>query len=196
MIVVVGGVPGSGKTSVIRRAREIEDFDYVNYGDLFLELARELYGIEHRDDMRRVLSIHEYRRLHRAVADRIREIDYRDIKRPVVVDTHFMIATPTGFYPGFPEYVIRHIPAVAWVLIEAEPEEIRQRREADAGMRKRGGGIEDDIWTHQDLNRSAAVLYAYLTNGTVYIIHNRQGKLEEAARELAEVIRRCRTGSL
>ncbi len=194
MIVVVGGVPGSGKTSVIRRAREFVDFDYVNYGDLFFELAKKLYGIEHRDEMRRKLSIHDYRRLHRAVAERIREVDYQDITRPVVVDTHFMIATPTGFYPGFPEYVIRHIPAVAWVLIEADPEEIRKRRERDAGVRQRGGGIEDDIWTHQDLNRSAATLYAYLTNGTVYIIHNREGKLDEAARELAEVIRKCRTG--
>lgn len=191
---VVGGVPGSGKTSVIHRAKELVDFDYVNYGDLFFELAQKLYGIEHRDEMRRKLSIHEYRKLHRAVAARIREIDYQDIMKPVVVDTHFMIATPVGFYPGFPEYVIRHIPAVAWVLIEADPEEIRARRQKDEGVRKRGGGIEDDVWIHQDLNRSAAVLYAYLTNGTVYIIHNRQGRLDEAARELAEVIRKCRTG--
>lgn len=194
MIVVVGGVPGSGKTSVIHRAKELVDFDYVNYGDLFFELAQKLYGIEHRDEMRRKLSIHEYRKLHRAVAARIREIDYQDIMKPVVVDTHFMIATPVGFYPGFPEYVIRHIPAVAWVLIEADPEEIRARRQKDKGVRKRGGGIEDDVWIHQDLNRSAAVLYAYLTNGTVYIIHNRQGRLDEAARELAEVIRKCRAG--
>lgn len=194
MIVVVGGVPGSGKTSVIRKAREYADFDYVNYGDLFFELARQFYGVEHRDDMRRCLSIHDYRRLHRAVAERVREIDYRDLERPVVVDTHFMIATPTGFYPGFPEYVVRHIPAVAWVLVEADPRDVRVRRQKDADLRKRGGGIEEDIWTHQDLNRSAAVLYAYLTNGTVYIVHNRQGKLEEAARELAGVIERCRTG--
>ncbi len=194
MIVVVGGVPGAGKSTVIQRAREYEDFDYVNYGDLFFQLARERYGIEHRDDMRRKLSIHEYRELHRAVADRIREIDYRDIRKPLVVDTHFMIATPVGFYPGFPEYIIRSIPAVAWVLIEAEPEEIRARREQDAAIRKRGGGIEDDIWTHQDLNRSAAVLYAYLTNGAVYIIHNRQGHVDDAAKELAQVIRSCRTG--
>ena len=194
MIVVVGGVPGSGKTSVIRRAREHMDFDYVNYGDLFLDLARKLYGIEHRDDMRRELSIQEYRQLHKAVADRIREVDYRDAAKPVVVDTHFMIATPTGFYPGFPEYVIRYIPAVAWVLIEADPEDVRARRREDSNLRRRGGGIEDDVWTHQDLNRSAAVLYAYLTNGTVNIIHNSQGRLDEAAEKLVEVIQRCRTG--
>ncbi len=194
MIVVVGGVPGAGKTSVIRRAREIEDFDYVNYGDIFFRIAKERYGIEHRDDMRRRLSIHEYRDLHRLVAEEIHRIDMRDLSKPVVVDTHFTIATPVGFYPGFPSYVIEKIPAVAWVLIEGEPEEIRARREKDAGIRRRGGGIEDDIWTHQDLNRSAALLYAYRTNGAVYIIHNRQGRLEDAARELAEVIRNCRTG--
>jgi adenylate kinase len=194
MIVVVGGVPGAGKTAVITRARELEDFDYVNYGDLFFQLAKERYGIKHRDEMRRKLSIHEYRELHRAVAEEIQKIDMRDLKRPVVVDTHFTIATPVGFYPGFPEYVIDRIPAVAWVLIEGEPEEIRERRQKDASIRQRGGGIEDDIWTHQDLNRSAALLYAYRTNGAVYIIHNRQGHLEEAAQELAEVIRRCKLG--
>ncbi len=194
MIIVVGGVPGSGKTSVIKKAMDYEDFDYVNYGDLFFQLARERYSITHRDEMRRKLSIHEYRELHKAVAEEIQRIDMKDLSRPVVVDTHFTIATPVGFYPGFPEYVIDKIPAVAWVLIEAEPEEIRARREKDKDIRKRGGGIEDDVWTHQDLNRSAALLYAYRTNGAVYIIHNKQGKLDEAARELAEVIRSCKIG--
>jgi|GEM_PF-3122270 len=138
---------------------DYEDFDYVNYGDLFFQLAQEKW----------------------AVADEIKRIDMRDLSRPVVVDTHFTIATPVGFYPGFPEYIIDKIPAVAWVLIEGEPEEIEARREKDKDIRKRGGGIEDDIWTHQDLNRSAALLYAYRTNGAVYIIHNKQGKLDEAA---------------
>lgn len=194
MIIVVGGVPGSGKTSVIRRAREFVAFEYVNYGDLFLDVAREAYGIGHRDDMRRKLSIHDYRKLHKAVADRIREIDYADVNTPVVVDSHFMVATPTGFYPGFPDYVLKHLPAVAWVIVEADLEEIRARRLKDADLRRRGGKIEDDVWTHQDLNRSAAVLYAYLTNGTVYIVHNRQGKLDVAAEELAEVIQGCKIG--
>lgn len=188
MIVAVMGVPGVGKTTVIKGARRYVDFTYVNHGDVFLEVARELLGIECRDDIRRTLLWDEYRELHREVARRIAGMGREGL---VVLDTHALVALPTGFMPGFPLFVLEALPVSVWVLVEAPPEEIARRRERDAGERKRGGGLEEEIALHQELNRVAAVVYATIAGGSVYIIKNREGRAEEASKELAEVLKKC-----
>ena len=38
------------------------------------------------------------------------------------------------------------------------------------------------------MNRIAAMSYAVITNATVKIVKNRQGKIEEAAREIAKAL--------
>ncbi len=188
MIVVVMGVPGAGKTTVIRRAQKYVDFTYVNYGDIFLDVARERYGIESRDEIRKRLSWEEYKELHKEAAKRIVEMGKNEL---VVLDTHALVVLPTGFMPGFPRFVLEMLPVSAWVLVEASPEEIAGRRARDAGERERGGGLEEEVALHQELNRVAAIVYATIAGGSVYIIMNREGMAEEAAKELAEVLKRC-----
>jgi len=155
---------------------------------VFLSIAREKYGIESRDEIRQKLTWEQYRDLHVEAARRIRDMAEKSI---VVLDTHALVALPTGFMPGFPFFVLKELPVSAWVLIEASAEEIRSRRARDAGARERGEGLEANIELHQSLNRMAAVAYAVIAGGTVYIIKNREGKADEAARELAEVIKKC-----
>lgn len=188
MIVVVMGVPGAGKTTVIKGAQKYVSFTYVNYGDIFLEVARERYGIRSRDEIRRKLSWEEYKELHKEAAKRIAEMGKKGL---VVLDTHALVALPTGFMPGFPRFVLEILPVSAWVLVEASPEEIAGRRARDAEERERGGGLEEEIALHQELNRVAAIVYATLAGGSVYIVRNKEGRAEEASKELAEVLKGC-----
>ena len=188
MIVVVMGVPGSGKTTVIRGAQRYAEFTYVNYGDIFLRIARERFGIENRDEIRERLTWREYRELHEPAADELRRMAERGT---VVVDTHALVALPTGFMPGFPLFVLQRLPVCAWVLVEADPAEIAGRRARDSGERERGKGLEANIALHQEMNRVAAVVYSVIAGGSVYIVKNREGKADEASRELAEVIKLC-----
>ena len=183
MIAVVVGVPGVGKTTVVREALKHVPLREVNYGDVFLSVARKLYGIEERDEIRKRLTASQYENLHREAAKVIKKM----AKEPIILDTHALVALKTGFMPGFPYFVLQDLPISLFVIVEADPEEIRKRRERD--NRKRGGGPEDEISLHQELNRMAVITYAVLKGASVYIIKNEEGKQEEAGKELAEVLK-------
>ena len=143
MIAVVVGVPGVGKTTVIREALKWIKVREVNYGDVFLEVAKELYGIENRDEIRRKLTADQYRVLHEKASEKIKEM----AREPLILDTHALIALETGFMPGFPKFVLEKLPISLFVIIEADPEEIARRRARDP--RNRGGGLEELVDLHQ-----------------------------------------------
>lgn len=58
-VIIVAGVPGVGKSTVIEgalkqlKARGVE-YGFMNYGDIMLKFMREREGVTDRDEMRKV----------------------------------------------------------------------------------------------------------------------------------------------
>jgi adenylate kinase len=73
------------------------------------------------------------------------------------------------------------------VLVEADPDEILFRR-LDDETRTRDMENTEELATHQDMNRNAAMSYATLTGATVKLVENPDGGVEGAAEELAEAL--------
>lgn len=188
-VVVVTGVPGVGKSSVIEgalkhlKAQGVE-YGFMNYGDIMLELMREREGVTDRDEMRKV-STGPYRKIQREAAKRIARAAQQN---PILVDTHCLIKKPEGYYPGLPHWVLEELKPESIVIIEATPEEVAGRRTKDIA-RKRDKELLNEVVEHQQLNRATATAYAALTGATVRIIHNRDGKLSEAIKEMVEALR-------
>jgi len=188
-VVVVTGVPGAGKTTVVEgalkqlKAQGVE-YGFMNYGDIMLELMREREGVTDRDEMRKVPT-GPYREIQREAGRRIASAAQR---KPILVDTHCLIKKPEGYYPGLPRWVLEELKPESIVIIEATPEEIVGRRTKDAA-RRRGKELLDEVVEHQQLNRASAMAYAALTGATVRIINNRDGKLNEAVKEMVEALR-------
>jgi adenylate kinase len=188
-VVVVTGVPGSGKSTVIDgalkqlRAQGI-DYGLLNYGDIMLELMREREDVTDRDKMR-VVSTGPYREIQCEAGKRIARAAQR---KPILVDTHCLVKKPEGYYPGLPRWVLEELKPESIAIIEATPEEVAGRRTRDA-TRKRDRELLDEIVEHQQLNRAAAMAYAALTGATVRVISNREGKLSEAIKKMAETLR-------
>ncbi len=189
MIAVVVGVPGVGKSTVVEEARKHVDIPVYNYGDFFVKAAKELYGIEDRDEIRKKLTADQYKALHERASDMVKEV----AREPIILDTHALIALETGYMPGFPKFVLEKLPISLFIVVEADPEEIRGRRERDRG-RRRGSGPEADVETHQMLNRVAVVSYAIEKGSSVFIVKNEEGKAEEAGRKVAEVLKKWLDG--
>ena len=188
-IVVITGVPGSGKTTVVKRAlEELQksgiQYEVINYGDVMLELMREKLGITHRDDMRKI-GTEVYRGIQRDAGRRIAEIAKQ---RPVIVDTHCLVKKPEGYYPGLPLWVLQELNPDVLVIVEATPAEISRRRTLDAD-RKRDMEMEKEIAEHQELNRATAMAYAAISGAAVKIIENHDDKLEEAVADMVSVLR-------
>jgi adenylate kinase len=182
MRIVIAGIPGSGKTTVLTEALKIVKFDVINFGDVMFDLAKNNHLVTKRDDMR-ILPYDKQTDIQIKAASQISQ--YKDI----IIDTHCTIKTPYGYLPGLPFDVLTKLQPNAIVLIETDPRDILSRRDKDSDIRKRDSETLEDMQLHQTMNRMAAMSYAVFAGATVKIIQNKQGELTSAAKEIAAIIR-------
>lgn len=184
MKVVITGVPGTGKTTVLNKAIEIgnlkEKYKVVNYGDLMVEEAKSKNLVKNRDEMRK-LDPEIQKEIQKNAAKKIGKM------KDVIVDTHASISTPKGYLPGLPEWVLKEIMPDVIILVEADPKEISGRRSKDVSRIRDVEDVES-IEEHQQMNRAIAMSYAALTGATVAIVKNNDGKLEEAAKKILKIL--------
>jgi adenylate kinase len=174
-VVVVTGVPGVGKSTVMGAAEEY-GYKIVNFGTTMFEEAQK-EGVSDRDDMRK-LTIEDQQRLQKQAGEKISEMGN------VVVDTHASILTPSGYIPGLPEWTVRALNPDIIVLVEATPDEIAGRRNKDASRAR----DNDDIGLHQSVNREYAATAAVMTGATVSIVENHDNQVDIAVEQFRKIL--------
>jgi len=180
-IIIVTGIPGVGKTTVMKKATEGMDINFVTFGTVMIEIAQEMKLVKDRDEMRK-LTLEQQKKLQIKTAERIAKM------KNVILDTHCTIKTAKGYMPGLPEWVIKKINPTAIVLVEADPEEIYNRRASDK-TRNRDPDTKEQINEHQMMNRAAAMAYSALTGSTVKIVFNHDNAINEAVKQAAPVLK-------
>ena len=192
-MVVMTGVPGVGKSTVVKTAfKHAEEkgvklgYELVNFGDVMLTAAEAAGLVKHRDEMRR-LPVERQHEIQRKAAVEIRRMAD---KGRVILDTHASIETPRGFIPGMPEWVLRELKPDVIVVLESRPEDINKFRKKDLGgdFRRREVDNLEGIERHQSVNRSIAMAYSVLTGTPIKIIWKPEGTLPQAADELLGVL--------
>ena len=179
-VVVVTGIPGVGKTTVMKEAAEGIDIQFVTFGTVMADIAIEMNLVKDRDDMRK-LTLEQQKELQIKTAEKVAKMDN------VIVDTHCTVKTPKGYMPGLPEWVIKKLNPTAIVVVEADPEEIYNRRSKDI-TRNRDLDSKEKIAEHQQMNRAAAMAYATLSGATVKIVFNHDNAIEDAVKDAAPVL--------
>ena len=180
-VIVVTGIPGVGKTTVMKKAAEGMDIQFVTFGTVMVDIAKELGLVKDRDDMRK-LTLEQQKDLQIKSAEKIASMGN------VILDTHCTVKTPKGYMPGLPEWVIKRINPTAIVVVEADPEEIYNRRASDT-TRNRDPDTKEQINEHQMINRAAAMSYATLTGATVKIVFNHDDAIDAAVKQAAPVLK-------
>lgn len=184
--VVVVGVPGVGKTTVVGEAVRLlrgagREAEVAVFGTFMLEEASKM-GVGHRDDMRR-LPIEAQRELQSRAAKMIARIP----AEVVFVDTHAFIRTPSGLWPGLPRHVLEELQPHLFVVVEAAPDEILSRRSRDAGRRRDpidARGVEEEL----SMTRAFIAAASVLTGAPTLTVMNREGRAGEAAQRIVEAI--------
>jgi len=174
-VVVVTGVPGVGKSTVMNAAEEF-GFKIVNFGSVMFEQASK-DDVGDRDAMRK-LPVSSQRKYQKMAGEAISKMG------DVVVDTHASILTPAGYMPGLPEWTVRALNPDIIVLVEAKPEEIEGRRNKDSSRIR----DSDDIELHQSVNREYAAVAAVMTGATVSIVENHDNQIEVAVKRFREIL--------
>jgi adenylate kinase len=184
--VVVVGIPGVGKTTVISRTAEILNqrgiqTAVVVFGTIMFEEAGKL-GINNRDEMRRQ-SIEVQRHMQNLAARRIADLK-DDI---VIVDTHLFINTNEGYYPGLPLHLLEVIKPTNIVMVAADPEEIVNRRRIDE-TRDRDIESVENIQYQLDLSKVMVATCSVLTGCPFIIIMNSNNKIDETASNIVKAL--------
>ena len=180
-VIVVTGIPGVGKTTVMKKAAEGMDIKFVTFGTVMIDIAKETGLVENRDDMRK-LTLEQQKELQIKSAEKVASMGN------VILDTHCTVKTPKGYMPGLPEWIIKRINPTAIVVVEADPEEIYNRRASDT-TRNRDPDTKEQINEHQMINRAAAMAYAALSGSTVKIVFNHDNKIEDAVKQASPVLK-------
>jgi adenylate kinase len=184
--VVVVGIPGVGKSTVISKTAEIlnqrgTQTAVVVFGTMMFEEARKL-GINNRDAMRRE-SIEVQRHMQDLAARRI--ADLKD--NIVIVDTHLFINTNEGYYPGLPLHLLEVIKPTNIVMVAARPEEIANRRRIDE-TRDRDISSVEDIQYQLDISKVMVTTCSVLTGCPFIIIMNSNNKIDETASNIVKAL--------
>ncbi|MEM1634236.1 MAG: adenylate kinase [Nanopusillaceae archaeon] len=186
MIILVVGIPASGKTSLVNEAKKYikKDVEMLEFGDIVFDFAKKIYGIQQRDDIRKLLSPEDQRKLQEMATKYILE-NYKD--KNVILTTHFVIETSTGFKAGVTKEIADLLKPKAIVLVFSDPDKILMRRIKDETRIREKDDLER-IKIHQELSLYYTIPFMYMYDTIVEIIKNDEGLLEEAAKKFAEFV--------
>ncbi|MDD1705553.1 MAG: adenylate kinase [Methanoregulaceae archaeon] len=185
--VIVTGVPGVGKTTVVNGALKLLDgegisYKTLNFGTYMFEIAQKEGIAKDRDEMRRLQKdIQKKLQKHAAQAMAKEEGN-------VLIDTHASVKTPNGYLAGLPEWVLRELMPDTIVLVETNEDQILIRRLTDE-TRTRDLEGSYSIGEHQQFNRAIAAAYSMMTGCTIKYITNADLLLEKAVEDMAAVLR-------
>ena len=188
--IIVAGVPGVGKTTILQEletvAREKNvPLKIVNFGNVMNDLFKKQGKDIHRDRMRRQ-DIELQSKVQQQAAGRIAKMPGNSA---LVVDTHMFVKTTDGIWPGTPIKVLKALDPSLIILIEADPEEVARRRTVDTSRERDSKGI-DDAEADLQWSRYMASANAVLAGVPIQIVQNRDGQLRKSAEDLLKIIQK------
>jgi len=185
--IVITGVPGVGKTTVVNGALEKlkgEGISYepINFGTFMFEVASAQKVVSDRDGMRKLPGSVQ-KEIQRRAAQAMAKIEGN-----IIIDTHCTVKTPKGFLAGLPEWVLREIIPDMVILVETDEDQILSRRLNDP-TRTRDPDTSGEIALHQEYNRAMAAAYSMVSGCTVKIVKNQDFLLDRAIADMADALR-------
>jgi len=189
-VVVVTGVPGSGKTTVCNELLKLAEgagrkVALINFGTVMVELSQKGGESLHRDELRK--SRLSFQRDLQEKAARVISDRAVSTEGDLIVDTHMSIRTLEGHLAGLPFPVLKLLKPDIFVLVEAEPHEVLSRRAKDTS-RRRDTVLEDEIAEELLFSRLMAAACSVLTGASVKIVKNPSGKQVKAAEEILKLL--------
>lgn len=180
MILVLCGIPGAGKSSVLNALKErFSTIKIVNYGDVMLEEGAG-QGFD-RDALRR-LPIEQQQDIGLAAAQKIgKSVGL------TIVDTHAFIRTPMGYIPGIPLKVIEALRPKGFIFLQTSPKVIVERRERDKSRNRDEESLEE-LALHQELTRALLTSASMMTGRVLCVLNNDSVNISDNIRPLINFI--------
>jgi adenylate kinase len=195
MIVIVVGVPGVGKTSLINEAKKYLKYEFkvVNTGDIMFELAKEKYNINNRDEIRKKLTFEQQKEIQKEAIKRIKEMEKES---DIILDTHLVIESYEGYITGMLREYAEILRPDGIAVIISDPDKIFVRRLRDIQIRGRDIENLKRIEIQQNLTIYFTTIFMFEYGTIVEVINNEEGLLEESAKKFAEFLNKLKESRL
>lgn len=183
-VIIVIGLPGAGKTSVLNGIKEKrKDIEIINFGDIISKIAIEKKLVKHRDEIN-FLPVKEHKNLQSLTIDEIKKIQKKIEKKDkkLIIDTHAVMRKREGFFPGIPPKFLK-LKIDAFIFIDAPSSEIIERRKKDLSRKREIIGKEE-IDQHRNISIALISAYSSQIGAPFFIIQNKNGKLNESIEKL------------
>ncbi len=194
IVIVVLGVPGVGKTTVLNNLVKFAKEKQIrivikNLGDYMLREALKHGFVSNRDELR-YLKIRQQLELQLLAAKSIIQDAYKELSENdvLIIDTHAVIRTKYGYWTGIPRQLIDELKPDAFIVIEADVNEIISRQLRDKSRYRADFAKPEIVSELMELTRHNAFSAALFNSSLVRIVLNREGEAENAAKEILEVI--------
>ncbi|HUY69949.1 MAG TPA: AAA family ATPase [Candidatus Baltobacteraceae bacterium] len=179
-IVIITGSPGVGKSTMIRSIAEGGKYNIINVGTFMLEIAMKEGIVKDRDELRF---------LNKDVVRKLQDRTFTDIAKmegKIILDTHASVESNGRFVPGVPfdtmSIIRNNIHGI--IYIDALTEEIMKRARGDT--KRTRNTDEAFIDAQRGINLSILSMYSTYLNIPLYVIFNRQDRLDEGVKSLKE----------
>ncbi|OYT33741.1 MAG: adenylate kinase [Candidatus Aenigmarchaeota archaeon ex4484_52] len=184
--IIIMGVPGCGKTSVLELAiKKLKNkYKIVNYGTLMFEILKTKKLVKTRDEMRK-LNEKIQSNAQKQTAEKIKKLAK---KQNIIIDTHCSIQTKNSYLIGLPENILKILNPDQIILVESSPKEIFDRRAKDE-TRVRDNDSVEKINFQQEINRTIALSFCVLTKALFCIVENKTGHLMKSSNDLMELLK-------
>jgi len=179
-VVLLTGVPASGKTFL---AEKVKNFKLVDFGGLMLKEAKKLGFKVSRDELRKKISLKQYKIIQEKVALEINKISE---KQDVLINTHLTIKHGNEFIEGIPDNIAKILKIGLIILVEASEEDISKRRKLSKD-RSRDKETKEEIGDQQKLNKYLAKKICDKFNCKMEVIFNKD--IKKASQELVNMLK-------
>ncbi len=198
LTIVVTGIPGVGKTTVLRHLASIAEREGLkvhiyNFGNFMFKEAKALGLVSHRDELRKLPLRVQLLLQEKAAKLLIEEASSRLTSDDILfIDTHAIILTPSGFWPGLPVHVVKVLCPDSIVVVESPPEDIIKRQAKDVTRDRSDLGDIELVKLMLEYAKIAAFSSATAVGATVYIVQNIEGDPSIAAREILKLVEKLK----
>ena len=184
-VLVVAGIPGTCKTTVCKETLKLAEnsgkrFKVINYGSPMVSLTQKRGRTLHREDLRKLKP--SLQRNLQAEEAKATSQQVAEAEGDVNIDTHMSIKTVDGYLAGLPFDVLQILNPNAFVLIEAEPNEVLLRR-LKGVKRRRDEDMESEIMEELFFSRLMTASHSILTGEPMKTVKNPNGKQVEVTME-------------
>ena len=198
MFVYVGGIPGVGKTTIIKKGVELAKREIPLQELEEKKLLCQITGVSSAEEYAK-LPLQIRIQARKQLVEVLYNIDTQDPATIRIRDDHFTAPKEDGAYWIRPFNQLDKLHMLAFVVIIAEPSIILSRRLAREFLYPESGFLDlNEISRHQEIEIKIASSQAEYLDIPLKIIENREGKIKQTSEIffsfVKEVTRKRRLG--